>query len=125
MIRRPPRSTLFPYTTLFRSGGERAVAEAATNQSERKERLEEILVVDCDVHVNETPGALAPYCEMPWRVSLEHIEANEPVRYLDIPGFSPGNAASEARFPSGHEATRKVATPAQMRAELDGLQARK
>src|SRR3712207_8591783 len=24
MIRRPPRSTLFPYTTLFRSGGERA-----------------------------------------------------------------------------------------------------
>src|SRR2546425_7863475 len=25
MIRRPPRSTLFPYTTLFRSGGEAAV----------------------------------------------------------------------------------------------------
>src|SRR5260221_6664446 len=24
MIRRPPRSTLFPYTTLFRSGGESA-----------------------------------------------------------------------------------------------------
>src|SRR3989441_9802567 len=33
MIRRPPRSTLFPYTTLFRSlvmvGGERAVFERA------------------------------------------------------------------------------------------------
>src|SRR3989442_14632503 len=26
MIRRPPRSTLFPYTTLFRSAGERGVA---------------------------------------------------------------------------------------------------
>src|SRR2546427_8496227 len=26
MIRRPPRSTLFPYTTLFRSPGEEAVA---------------------------------------------------------------------------------------------------
>src|SRR5580765_8872256 len=25
MIRRPPRSTLFPYTTLFRSGGSRVV----------------------------------------------------------------------------------------------------
>src|SRR3712207_9403448 len=25
MIRRPPRSTLFPYTTLFRSGGELVV----------------------------------------------------------------------------------------------------
>jgi hypothetical protein len=43
------------------------LAEAATNRRERKERLEDILVVDCDVHVNETPGALAPYCEMPWR----------------------------------------------------------
>src|SRR3712207_7259116 len=28
MIRRPPRSTLFPYTTLFRSDGERAVVRA-------------------------------------------------------------------------------------------------
>src|SRR3712207_7649389 len=27
MIRRPPRSTLFPYTTLFRSGGHRFAAE--------------------------------------------------------------------------------------------------
>src|SRR2546430_14104554 len=26
MIRRPPRSTLFPYTTLFRSAGERATS---------------------------------------------------------------------------------------------------
>src|SRR5689334_24824693 len=29
MIRRPPRSTLFPYTTLFRSGPARAVGEHA------------------------------------------------------------------------------------------------
>src|SRR5256885_3110583 len=29
MIRRPPRSTLFPYTTLFRSRGERADLRAA------------------------------------------------------------------------------------------------
>src|SRR5687768_17967152 len=28
MLRRPPRSTLFPYTTLFRSAGLRALAEA-------------------------------------------------------------------------------------------------
>src|SRR3989454_8767247 len=27
MIRRPPRSTLFPYTTLFRSGGEEPLVE--------------------------------------------------------------------------------------------------
>src|SRR5689334_24022154 len=27
MIRRPPRSTLFPYTTLFRSGGDRVAVD--------------------------------------------------------------------------------------------------
>src|SRR2546426_8199693 len=30
MIRRPPRSTLFPYTTLFRSGGEQAETAVVT-----------------------------------------------------------------------------------------------
>src|SRR5256885_13160809 len=30
MIRRPPRSTLFPYTTLFRSAYERSLAEYGT-----------------------------------------------------------------------------------------------
>src|SRR2546423_11300125 len=31
MIRRPPRSTLFPYTTLFRSRGSSMAAARATN----------------------------------------------------------------------------------------------
>src|SRR5256885_12532791 len=34
MIRRPPRSTLFPYTTLFRSEGKSA-AHAGRDQAER------------------------------------------------------------------------------------------
>src|SRR3712207_8318858 len=32
MIRRPPRSTLFPYTTLFRSADAHRVAEVETGQ---------------------------------------------------------------------------------------------
>src|SRR5256886_8161761 len=32
MIRRPPRSTLFPYTTLFRSAGGRAVQRVAAER---------------------------------------------------------------------------------------------
>src|SRR3712207_7697986 len=40
MIRRPPRSTLFPYTTLFRSLGFRAIAlfnaEIASSDSRRR-----------------------------------------------------------------------------------------
>src|SRR2546422_7957051 len=39
MIRRPPRSTLFPYTTLFRSGG----IKFPTGSSDRlKEELDEL-----------------------------------------------------------------------------------
>src|SRR2546430_13779457 len=36
MIRRPPRSTLFPYTTLFRSQGSVAKSQPEAKSSERK-----------------------------------------------------------------------------------------
>src|SRR5215510_16139177 len=35
MIRRPPRSTLFPYTTLFRSGAELPAGEPRPAQDQR------------------------------------------------------------------------------------------
>src|SRR5256885_5704346 len=38
MIRRPPRSTLFPYTTLFRSGADGDVA--ATSRAQRGTRID-------------------------------------------------------------------------------------
>src|SRR3712207_8040740 len=38
MIRRPPRSTLFPYTTLFRSGGQRRRRGAGGCRSQDRER---------------------------------------------------------------------------------------
>src|SRR3712207_9382108 len=40
MIRRPPRSTLFPYTTLFRSGGEGACSggQPAESHAHRRSR---------------------------------------------------------------------------------------
>src|SRR3712207_8148673 len=41
MIRRPPRSTLFPYTTLFRSVGEHHDHERVENQVRRVARREE------------------------------------------------------------------------------------
>ena len=96
------------------------MAETVARPEGRKERLEDILVVDCDVHVHESPGALMPYCEMPWRKALENIRDVEEY-YLDIPGFSPGTTAYEAKFPSGQEATRMVHTADQMRRELDGI----
>ncbi len=87
-----------------------------------RERLSDMLIVDCDVHVHESPEALMPYCDMPWRKALEAISAI-PERYLDLPGFSPGESAGgyQAKFPTGHGSARMVHTPAQMRAELSEL----
>ena len=73
----------------------------------RSSALDEIFVVDLDVHVNERPEALAPYCELPWRKSLEALE-HVPQRYLDIPGFAPNFVPwamlPDARAPHhGHE----------------------
>jgi predicted TIM-barrel fold metal-dependent hydrolase len=96
------------------------VEETETGQKGRKEKLEDFLVVDCDVHVHESPGELAPYCDMPWRKALENV-ADVEEYYLDIPGFSPGMTWYEARFPSGHEGRRMVHTAEQMREELDEI----
>src|SRR2546429_5557514 len=38
MIRRPPRSTLFPYTTLFRSGGQTHGIGATPGRGSRRRR---------------------------------------------------------------------------------------
>src|SRR5215475_13079197 len=52
MIRRPPRSTLFPYTTLFRS----ALDSAAVNSARVRAApaAEELVVVDAE-HVEHLP----------------------------------------------------------------------
>lgn len=96
------------------------MTETVPRRRERKAKLEDILVVDCDVHVHESPKTLAPYCDMPWRKALENI-ADIPEWYLNIPGFSPGTGAMEAVFPSGHEGRRMVHTPEQMRQELSAF----
>src|SRR3712207_7337774 len=41
MIRRPPRSTLFPYTTLFRSGWRELVNRAVSIASLKKRKAEQ------------------------------------------------------------------------------------
>ena len=83
-------------------------------------KLKEFTVVDMDVHIHETPAALAPYCEMPWRKSLEHL-STVPQRYLDIPGFSP-NLSVYPSFPdSGGDRRSTVSSASQMRQDLDSL----
>jgi len=81
-------------------------------------RLADVLVVDADVHAHETPAALAPYCDMPWRRSLEQL-ATTPARYLDIPGFAPA-LKLDPPFPGGFN-LRTVTSAAQMVRELQEL----
>src|SRR5438309_8691233 len=44
MIRRPPRSTLFPYTTLFRSGEAGGVRLGESVERERSDRKDDLLL---------------------------------------------------------------------------------
>src|SRR3712207_2121649 len=66
MIRRPPRSTLFPYTTLFRSRLERAVREQAVEADGHAEAAD-------DVHEGQH-GEVAPVDE---RVPEQHDGGDE------------------------------------------------
>ncbi|HEX4486077.1 MAG TPA: amidohydrolase family protein [Terriglobales bacterium] len=80
-----------------------------------------VKVIDVDVHAHESPALLAPYCEMPWRKSLELV-AGAPERYLDIPFFAPQMAVWSPPFPqSGSERRQVVTSSAQMRKDLDEL----
>ncbi|MCC7021190.1 MAG: amidohydrolase family protein [Thermomicrobiales bacterium] len=77
-----------------------------------------LVIVDADVHVNDTPGALAPYCEQPWRMSLQELDgASYP--YLQVPGFAP-NMRLDPPIPGQHP-NRSVGNAAEMRAELSEL----
>jgi uncharacterized protein len=89
-----------------------------TTSATERLTLADMIIVDADVHVNDTPQALAPYCDLPWRKSLEAL-AQAPQRYLDVPGFAP-KLQLDPPIPGGHE-QRSVHTPRQMREELSAL----
>src|SRR3712207_8697364 len=76
MIRRPPRSTLFPYTTLFRSGPLDLVRLFFRELVTR--RREELAYVEGDValELSQTPGALQR------RRSEEHTSELQSRQYL-------------------------------------------
>src|SRR5260370_690290 len=74
MIRRPPRSTLFPYTTLFRSARDRVAALGAAELGDRDLRREVLAVlrdvIDFDAYVwlltdPVTAVGAAPLAEVP------------------------------------------------------------
>src|SRR5256885_4369432 len=74
MIRRPPRSTLFPYTTLFRSGFDLGRPEEAESQPQAQVAVEgEVIAVDerAEDRSEEHTSELQSPCNLVCRLLLE------------------------------------------------------
>src|SRR2546429_3090572 len=78
MIRRPPRSTLFPYTTLFRSGFRQS---GRSRQSRDRETAQFARIYPClrsEEHTSELQSRLHLVC----RLLLEKKKKKQPPYFL-------------------------------------------
>src|SRR2546427_13222207 len=91
MIRRPPRSTLFPYTTLFRSTRHRDPARRAEMLAQRLHRLVGALPIPRDLH---GPGSGARPALEPDRADRAGAELYAQARHHRAPA---GPAPEEMR----------------------------
>src|SRR3712207_6982820 len=80
MIRRPPRSTLFPYTTLFRSNIDRKSYFAVNLFAPRESALQPATKLALDASIEQT-GAAPRNVPQEWR-SEEHTSELQSRQYL-------------------------------------------
>src|SRR2546430_9744430 len=73
MIRRPPRSTLFPYTTLFRSG-------ADVHEIQKARRVRPVHLELAQGRAIEEPGALSDRCRLALRGGVECLADRKSTR---------------------------------------------
>src|SRR5690348_18104391 len=64
MIRRPPRSTLFPYTTLFRSAPHRHLGQLQSGQIEREDMAGRRVGVRSEEHTSELQSPVHLVCRL-------------------------------------------------------------
>src|SRR5256885_5102006 len=87
MIRRPPRSTLFPYTTLFRSGE----ADAFEGEQVLDDRLDGAAVEEhAELRSEEHTSELQSPCNLVCRLLLEKKKSNV--------GVAVAGAGADAEF---------------------------
>src|SRR2546429_2439476 len=101
MIRRPPRSTLFPYTTLFRSGGVYRTEDGGTTWQARNNGVRVMFLperypefgqcVRSEEHTSELQSRLHLVC----RLLLEKKKSNR-----DYLMFGSADQSSAGRFAS-------------------------
>src|SRR5829696_5531762 len=93
-----------------------------TTQATKRLTLDDVLVIDVDVHAHDTPEELAPYSDPQWRPVLENL-GRAAHRYLDLPGYSsfasPKLPGTGVPPPRGDSRIDIVWNAEQMRSELD------
>src|SRR3712207_7802066 len=78
MIRRPPRSTLFPYTTLFRSKQQRAPARAGDVERLRQSRAVIVPRKRPRLHCASLEGSASRHrLRQQADIVLEHVQRSE------------------------------------------------
>src|SRR3712207_6962081 len=82
MIRRPPRSTLFPYTTLFRSESDVLPANSAFHCRNRAFGLPMLLLRGSDNGADQSLHVRSGRAEFPDRRSEEHTSELQSRQYL-------------------------------------------
>src|SRR5438132_7819103 len=107
MIRRPPRSTLFPYTTLFRSDDEQSLRRV-----EVAHRFREVRAIDIG-HEPKRHGAIAVMFER----LIGHYRPEVGASDADIDNIA--NAFASVAFPhAAPDAVREVRHPLEYGREL-------
>src|SRR5687768_18107064 len=102
MIRRPPRSTLFPYTTLFRSVVEEVAARRAALR-ERREQLEHLPAVDHPVALRAPVVVAPPTDRKSTRLNSSH-------GYISYAVFCLKKKNRSAEPPTPHDRPRRMNT---------------
>lgn len=90
-------------------------------REKKRQSLEEMLVVDVDVHLHEKPAEMADYLDEPFRQSLKIAGSFQDDRYLALPGFAPGDTFYFPMYEGGGDGGRAVWDVPQMRDELDKI----
>src|SRR5260370_31864840 len=84
MIRRPPRSTLFPYTTLFRSIGKIFVLAAPETVARHRDPAAEMLVIGIErseEHTSELQSHLNLVCRLLLEKKKNNIHIQLALKY--------------------------------------------
>src|SRR2546425_9733466 len=102
MIRRPPRSTLFPYTTLFRSrGGEPTVSLliVAHNEATRiAQRIQNLLTLDrSEEHTSELQSLAYLVCRLLLEKKKKHLYTYSPAYSARYPTLDARHLARQER----------------------------